>query len=264
MAKTGPASVIIEQMRTRVISAVVIAVLLILFSLWTRLGKTDTNEGQLISNTPNTEITNILSSPIPSNSGTSTEVELNNTEVVSRQMFSDYINLSASGNSTSEEITSIAGKYIEAIPVIQSGIHENLGINDIKTNSNTRANFESYELAVRQIHERYGQLIKSTYPGNNILSSYSSETYAYLGQMSEAYINMANEILKVPAPLEISQKHLQLINNYLLTGKAMKILSSSASDPATLVAAISAVNDSIDQQNDIINSINQILIKNTI
>jgi hypothetical protein len=264
LAKTGHASVIIEQMRTRIISAIVIAILLILFSLWSRLPKIDTSEGQLVKNTTDTKVTNILSNPIPLNLGTSTEIDLNNTEVVSRQMFSDYINLSASGNSTSEEIASIAGKYIDAIPVIKSGIHENLDITDIKTNANIKINFEKYELAVKQIHEKYGELIKTAYPGNDILSGYSSETYAYLGQMSAAYIDMANEILKVPAPLEISLKHLQLINNYLLTGKAMKILSSSASDPTTLVAAISAINDSINQQNDIINSINQILIKNTI
>ena len=253
-------------MRIRLILAASFSVLLIIFAAWSRFSPKIESGGELVAieNKANSAYENIYTSPSLVYSASSTAESLTNTDIISRQMFMDYINLSATGNTTEEGIDSMANRYVDAIPSIQASFYDPLDIADIKTISNLESNFEKYETSVRQVHEKYGQEIKSAYPGNTVLINSNINTYVYFNDLSSAYMRMAEEIKILLVPLALSSQHLRLINNYFSVAKAMEVLAKTGTDPATAVAAIATINDNIGEQSTIINEINQILLKNTI
>jgi hypothetical protein len=250
-------------MRIRIALAVSLSVILIALAVWIRLGVT-TNSGELIAvKSEGVQTSTPIGSNLSFQNSTSTEINLTNTEIISRQLLSDYINLVGSGEITDSNINLLAEKYIESIPIIQAGFYTPMKLADLKTSLNTSPNFKTYEETMRKIHEKYGAQMKSIYPGNTILGNDSSETYPFLADLSQLYSNMASEIKEVITPVEISPYHLRLVNNYLSTAGAMISLSTQTkTDPITTIAAITTLRDNMEAQGVIIAEINQILMKN--
>ncbi|MFH1472792.1 MAG: hypothetical protein ABIF06_00010 [bacterium] len=254
-------------MRFRLALAVFLSIVLIGVASWSRFdSKKGGPPGELVavSSGNNSNYENVLINPILGNATSSTGENLTNTDIISRQMLIDYMDLSATGGATDAGLNALANKYVESIPLIQESFNVSLKSSDIDIVPNTTENFQKYERVVSQIHRKYGDQMKTTYPGNEVLSSASPESYSYLKSLASFYLEMAEEMSKVPTPVNLASAHLRLVNNYFSTAKAMSALVEAEKDPATAAAGIMVVRNNTQEQNSIITEINQIIMKNTI
>ncbi|MEK7186753.1 MAG: hypothetical protein AAB690_02715 [Patescibacteria group bacterium] len=253
-------------MRIRLILAVFFSVLLIAFAAWARLSSKTELGGKLVAveNAANSSYEDIYIDPSLGYSALNTDENLTKTDIISRQMFVDYLNLSAAGGDNSANLNALANKYIDSIPSLQVGLYTPFSLSDIKTIPNATVNFKAYETAINQIHEKFGSKMEGVGLKNTNLNSSDPETYLFLENLSGLYLEMAGELKKISVPIALAPSHLRLLNNYLSISGGMKAISETKKDPATAVAGMITVKESTDEQEDIITEINQILAKNGI
>src|SRR3989338_7723362 len=130
-------------MRIRLILAVSFSILLIVFAVWSRFSHKTESGGELVAieNKTNSVYEDVYTDPSLGYSASSTAEDLTNTDIISRQMLLDYINLSATGKVNDNELNALADKYIDDIPSIQASFYTPFKLADVKTNLNTSSNF---------------------------------------------------------------------------------------------------------------------------
>ena len=194
----------------------------------------------------------------PSAVGTSTK-PLTNTDLVSRQLLSDYIGLASNGQDSEVNITNLADKYADRIPTLISAPTVQIG--DIHIVPNTKANFQSYSQATTQIITTYAQTIKSNPNFGSSVSS-GSNISSIARTFSKAYGEAALKLKALATPEAIVVSHQKLINSFLSSAAASDAMAQGYADSATTFAGLVIFNKNLKDEPIIFGEIDKILKAN--
>ena len=191
---------------------------------------------------------------------TSTPADLTNTDLIGRQLLTDYLNLNSAGQATDANINILADRYIESIPTLIST--DKLTYTNLQSVPNNKANFIKYANDLALIQTEYAQKASGVSTKVVGASSFGPTYYAYTNSMSEIYAEIALKLQQTPAPIALVQKHLELTNNCLSSVAAMSAIAKTERDPASSFAGIILVSENIDVEQQILEAIEQVLKQN--
>ena len=187
---------------------------------------------------------------------------LSSTDLIGRQMVADYMALSANGKATSENINSLAEKYVESIPSLISP--EQFSLFDLKIVTNNKANFGLYAEKVMQIYREYASELLSIQSGGGVSTLLASGSGEAASKMNLAYAGTARKLKEISTPQAVSQLHLNLVNLYLENAAAMKSISTLNVDPANAFAGLILMSGNINEEAQLLGGIEQVLTANGI
>lgn len=253
-------------MKTRVILAIVVSVLLIGFAIWYRFDTTKNTSGTLILESRGGEINlveykqNQTSENLNLLLSTSTS-PLTKTETLGRGLISDYINMAINGQATPDGLAQLANDYVENVTLLDTA--NQISSFDVKTTNSTRANLSLYAQQVEGIIREHSLAITTIYSSTPKTGS-EEEVYELGTRVGVVCGSTANKLKQMLIPTAVLDPHVQLINLYLECEGAMKSLSKAIEDPAKSFSGLVNLSSIASSEKDLLNKIEAILIKNGI
>lgn len=257
------------MMRSRVILALSLSVILIGGAFFARVQGKNVELGSLsVVNNPSTansldSIANNYLETSSSTEGTSQQEDLTGTDLVGRQLISDYLSLANSGQDTDTNLSTLTNKYIESIPTLVTA--EQVTYADLVYGNSDKVSLATYDNKIELIYNQYTSklvALQSTPGLKNI--DMSSEFSASMNKMGDLYQETAKELKKVTVPSIVAEQHLKLVNAYLKNSVAAYSISTMGDDPATAFAGLVMLNDSTDQETLLWVEIQDILSKSKV
>ncbi len=187
---------------------------------------------------------------------------LTGTDLIGRQLILDYVDMATKGQATAANITALADRYIESIPTLNQA--QTISYTELKTVSDTKANFQNYADELTKIYGTYATQISLARSRGGNLDTLNPAFYAFTLAFSAAYTEVAGKLKNLPVPATLASTHLQLINNYLSSAAAMKAISETEQDSARAFAGLIAMNENVEKELAILREIERILISNGI
>ncbi len=185
-----------------------------------------------------------------------------NSDLIGRQLIMDYITLSASGNVNDADLSDLANKYIESLPTLnQSAV---LSYDDLKTVSNSKANFQSYATEMSRIYSQYAAKFKAISSTNTQNSGANPALYSFFDSLSAVYTDAAVKFKAVNTPTALLSAHLRLTNSFYSSAAALQALSQAEKDSASAFSGLVLINDNVEKEETILAEITQILTSNGI
>jgi hypothetical protein len=251
-------------MRFRLALAFLVSFLLIGAASWFRFAPADKIEPNIVAvkqaGADDTYYEEILPSFIEpksaSSSSPTSKSELSSTDIISRSLLGEYIDLATSGAATDASIRALADRYVESIPTLNQTTVINY--NDIKTVSNTRSNLESYADTLTEIYTEYAVQISNSSRGKN-LAVLGPDLYLVAKTFNQAYTEAALKLRNITVPTPLVFSHLQLVNSYFSSAAAMEALSKTDEDSATAFAGLITFNENLEKEDAILTEISRIL-----
>lgn len=182
---------------------------------------------------------------------------LTQTDLISRQLFSDYMSLSSNGQATPENLDNLASKYVDSIQ--KADTSKKITLVDLKVVDDSDLNFKSYGQAVFSIRSKYQNLIKQKTSGIVTLQPGTPQFGSFMKDVSSLYQSSAAEVENLPVPASFSINHLKLVNNYFSSSNAASQLIDISKDPMGAYAAINIQAKNAQEEIDILNSIQSAL-----
>ena len=184
------------------------------------------------------------------------------TDLIGRQLFSDYIGLASRNQTTPGEINALAERYAASImdfnapaPIEQSQIVVVL---------DSEVNLATYGDRVASIRNKYKNLVATRYGGGGVLNVDSLAFSTFTNAVGKLYRASANELLTLRVPASLAQNHLDLINNYLGSAAAMESLGDISKDPAHALAALNVQAKNTEEETGLLLNIQTTLMANGI
>jgi hypothetical protein len=251
-------------MRTRVTLALFISLLLVLGASWQRAGK----EKAVFKISAETAEINANYQVAEPNSvadlGTGEmkegEDSLTTTDLVGRQLISDYLNLAANGQVSEEDILSLADKYADSIADIKAA--PKVTSLDISVVSNSKTNFQKYDLITTEIEKKRIKSMDSVSGNISQINTSDESLNAVAAKISLAYKVAAEELKNIEVPSSLLQLHINLVNNYLSISSGVESILEGQNDTAISFAGIVSARDSLASGERIIEDIVKVLVEN--
>lgn len=230
--------------------ALVVSIALIGGALWFRFVKVPPYTAPLVTVKENLELTSdsallkdfVGGSTTPRTVSTTT---LSEADSLGRQIFSEYIGLKSKGNLTQNSINALADKYAETI--INTDIPvDKVTINQLIVLPDSELNLKNYGTAITNIRLRYKGLVSSQYGGSSVTDITSPAFSKFMGEVGSLYGSAAKELLAVGVPTSLSENHMNLINNYLESAEALKLISEISKNPMDAYAGLNVYSKNID------------------
>jgi len=235
------------MLRVRFISALVISIVLVGGAMWFRFVKIPpyTNPVATVTQVEQVESTSTddllltdffnTETSIPATSTTA----LSQTDLIGRQLFSDYLALKSEGKTTPDDINAFAASLAESIKNVNLSIPK-INSNQVIVLPESETNLATYGNTMTNIRNKYKNLV-ATQTGNSggdITDTNSSAFSTFMSALGKLYQAAANELLLVGVPASLAQNHVDLINYYLETGEVIKLISKTSEDPLQAYAAL--------------------------
>lgn len=244
-------------MRFNLALAIFVSLLLVGGASWSRFAPSDKQEASLIAvetkRQADEEYYNQVVLPVLEKSATSsiaTAEPLTATDLVGRQLLSEYLSIAASGKVSEENINKLADKYIENIPSLSTS--QQISLQNLSITSNSRENFRKYADEFLKIHSYFTDSINGLYPVQGDFSVFAKK-------LSEIYINTSSQMKSLSAPAALANLHLELTNSYLSSYSGLLSLGKMEADPATGFAGLVAISQNLGVENKIMTEIEGIL-----
>lgn len=253
-------------MRTRVTLALFISLLLVLGASWQRAGKEkavfkiSAETAEINANYQAAEPNSV--SDLGTGEMKEGEDSLTTTDLVGRQLISDYLNLAANGQVSEEDILSLADKYADSIADIKTA--PKVTSLDISVVSNAKVNFQKYDSITTEIERRRINKISSIADDPNKIDTSDTSLSDAAKKIATAYGVAAEELKNIEVPSSLLQLHINLVNNYLSISSGMESISSENSDSALSFAGIIGARNSIQSREGIVEDIIEVLLDNGI
>jgi len=168
------------------------------------------------------------------------EAGTNQTDVLSKQVFSNFIVLNQSGKLNDQTVKSLAeqlsSEIIDRTP--KAKVYTSA---DLRIISNpTKEDIKNYGNEFFLIRTKYqNAYIRSiTALDSPILDATDSGTINTYLLMSEIYQKISEDLLKLAVPTELTSIHLEILNNYSGSAYGLKQLKLLDSDPVATVAGL--------------------------
>lgn len=249
---------------TRLIGALLLSVALIGGALWFRFTNLPPYSADLISVQDFSEfaseeafLSDFLATTSPARPFSN--ATLSQTELVSRQLFTDYMGLKSRGQISPEEILSLADQY--AVNIVRTEIASTeVSLNQLVTVANTEENLAHYGEVITNIRSKYKALTSTRYPGGQLTDINNRVFASFLVSAGELYGLAANELLAVRVPISLAQNHLEIVNGYFANAAALKLLAETSENPMGGYAAFNFYVKNIEKETSLMIFIQQTLI----
>ncbi|MDP2642009.1 MAG: hypothetical protein Q8P21_01825 [bacterium] len=228
--------------RFRLVFALSIATLLIGWASWVRFVPSEKYSQDLVlvkdleqNYLPNNTLSeDFLATSTPSGGSAG---PLSQTDLVSRQLFSEYVGLASQNRVTPNNINALAEKYASGILSLETS-PETINRSEIVVVPDSKNSLIAYSKAVTEMHAKYESLA-SVSRGQSSLTDINDHKFKELMvYVSKLYEQAAADLIKLPVPNSLADNHISLINNYLSSSGATKILANVAEDPVGAYAAL--------------------------
>lgn len=170
-----------------------------------------------------------------SENGTETEKKLTGTEtdIISKKLFAEYINLKQTGNFNEESVLAVANNLV-AEQIQNKKAVQYYFSKDIKTfPSDDKILLKLYGDSFASIKKKYEKqyldnpLVKKGETANLIDPAFLQG----LVRASDIYKNMTLELSKIAVPKDLADTHMEILNNYMASSDGLKELSVLSTDP---------------------------------
>ncbi|MEK7461452.1 MAG: hypothetical protein AAB586_00035 [Patescibacteria group bacterium] len=253
--------------RVRFIAALVVSIALIGGAMWfrfvrippytNRVASVSQVESSLPENDPlladffNTEA---------SSSVTST-VELSQTELIGRQLFSDYLELKSQGQATPDNIDSFAANLAESIKNIDVSIPK-VNSKQIIVVPESEVSLAAYSNTMTNIRNKYKNLvaIQARSGGDNLANTDSPAFSIFMNAAGKLYKAAADELLLVGVPTSLAPNHLDLINQYSENAVVMELVGNASKDPLQAYAALNIYIKNSGRESELLSNIQKVLM----
>ncbi|MDP3763913.1 MAG: hypothetical protein Q8Q92_04750 [bacterium] len=253
--------------RIRLIGALSISVALIGGAMWFRFVRTNPSSAHIVSipeikqfSSEDTSLEDFFNTNAQFSTASTTP--LSQTDLVARQLFSDYIELTSKGKPSSEKLNSLAGKYAESIlsatPPIRVEGHQIIIL------PNSEENLSRYGQSVAAIRDKYKNLIERQFREGDTGDINSPTFKTFISAAGKLYMASANELLVVGAPASLAENHKALVNNYFGSALAMEALANATVDPVSAYAAMNTQAKNTAEEADLFLNIQMTMIANGI
>lgn len=177
------------------------------------------------------------------NEGTSSaqpDKPLTNTDMISRQLFADYLDLSASSQNNQKGLGYLANQYAQNILKQDTIPKKQITTTEINVVADSSEAKLAYSTKVFALRNKYTALARTTLDSQGTGGVLDINSIAVFGkQISEMYSNAAEEMIALPGvPVSLAETHVAIIKNYLESSEAMKKLSQLQNDPLLLYSAL--------------------------
>lgn len=177
--------------------------------------------------------------------------KLTTTDLVSRQLILDYLDLTAAGENPTLAANILAERYVDMIPTLgqpQKATREELVIV-----SDSIENLAAYSASLTNLRNKLAV-------GLQDLGEEQSSIFA--SSMEPVYEEAAQRLKNLPVPESLSSSHLKLLNNYLAMASAMRNISDLEADSISAFASVVQINQSLKEESAIFMEMSRILIRN--
>lgn len=236
----------------RFLGALVVSVALIGGALWFRFIRVPHYSAPLVAVTEDLALASneMLLKDFMGGSTTPSTVstaELSETDILSRQIFSEYISLKSKNNVNPNSINALASKYAEAIVKTDIPV-EKVTLNQLTILPDSQTSLSNYGTAITNIRAKYKNLAADAYTGSDVTDITGQAFSKFMGEVGKLYKASANELLLVGVPKSLSENHLSIINNYLESAEALKFISNTSKDPARAYAGLNVYSKNSDAE----------------
>lgn len=228
--------------RLTVIFSIVLSLVLIVGALVIRMTGSDTSNPGIIAVKSEDNLSSEDFFKDFSQSATSSEKlteKLTEVDYISRQMFSDYLQLKSTNQITKENLSTLAEQYADGLleknnhtPTVTQG--------QIKIMADTDTNLQNYGQKIAALIAKHGAATGLSKYGGVYSDVFSDDFIKLMVIISFQYRMAADELLSLEVPTSLAGNHLTLINNYLQSSKRFNSIAMIGADP---VSALSAMNE---------------------
>jgi hypothetical protein len=246
--------------RFHVIGALLVSLALIVGALWSRFDDKEASVA-LIALNENGEAVTVDEMSVDeylefdSMANTQSEEKLNQTELLSRQLVTEYFSLSSRNGATSENLVDLGKKLADAI-VSNEGIVATVKLEQVKIVADSNDSLVSYHNKLSQLRSKYSTLGGGDKEFESIFDTEFKNTMSKLSSLSA---DAARELLTFSVPASLAGNHLRLVNNYLSTSKASMAVSLIEEDPVGALSALNTLAKNSEEEEGLISAV-QILL----
>lgn len=254
----------------RLIIAFAVSIALISGAMWFRFVRIPPYSAQLVSVegvepfSSEEDFLENLSNTDTSLYATSTTT-LSQTDLIGRQLFSDYMGLKSQGQVTPENIKALADRYAEEIKNFDISIPK-VNPNQIIVLPDSEENLAMYGNAITSIRNKYKNLVAAEVEnsGGDITDTTSQAFSKFMGAVGKLYQASVNELLLVGVPATLASNHIELINNYLESAEVMESISNTSQDPVRAYAALNIYAQHTEKESELFLNIQKVMMANGI
>ncbi len=255
-------------MQRRLGLALSLSLVLIAFATWFRFSHSVRVSGEnltVINSKSATDSTTIVDALLPATTTraiSSSDEKLTDTDLVVRQLFSDYVSLSANGQATQATLDSLGDKYASSIASLNKA--ETVFISDLKITGNSTETLTAYMKSLSAIYNKYHALLAAQPVKGKDYTIFGPDLILLTKNYAKVYQDESTALRALPVPVAVSEDHLKLINLYLKRAWNMRAIANSDDDPADATAAIASESDMINDEQNLFLDIQKILNSNGI
>ncbi len=187
------------------------------------------------------------------------------TDIIGRQLFSDFMALKSQGQATPENIKTLAGRYAEELKNFEISIPK-VNPDQIIVLPDSTANLAAYGNTMTSIRNKYKNFVAAQVEnsGGDIKDTTSEAFATFMGAVGKLYQAATNELLLVGVPATLASNHRDLINNYLESAEVMASISNTSQDPVRAYAALNIYAQHTDKEADLFLNIQKVMMANGI
>ncbi len=189
---------------------------------------------------------------------TASSTPLTQTDLIARQMFSDFIDLNSRGRATSENLNSLAKSYADNIVGLSLSFDSGY-VPNFETVPNTPANLSAYGYSLmftRKEHQKMVEENTSSLAPDESLEKILANAATIIKPIYESSVKDL-EAMKVPEMLQ--EEHAALIKNHIASAKAMEALEQMPEDAIQGFSALAAQKKAFNEDVIIFSKIRDIL-----
>ncbi len=174
------------------------------------------------------------------NASQPTATKLSETDLVARQLFSDYIDMHKNGQTSTVNLNELASRYaqgiIEQTPAVST---KKIDVTDVLVVPDSEESLYVYGGNMLAVRAKYAKLAEQEYlksgakPGDD---TGAFENFAKVA--ADLYKTSAEEVLKIPVPTSLTDNHVEIVNNYYESAGAMDTIAEATENPINAFAAI--------------------------
>ena len=179
------------------------------------------------------------------------------TDILSKKLFAEYMNLKKSGNFNEESVTATVNNLV-AEEIQNKKVIQYYFPKDVKTfSSDNKTLLKSYGNSFAAIRTKYQKqyldnpLVKEGETANLI----DPEFLKGLLRVSEVYRNMAVELSKITAPKNFTDTHLEILNNYMASSDGLKEMGALSTDPVMGMIGTQRHMEAATKENDLLKAV---------
>lgn len=161
---------------------------------------------------------------------------LSQTDIISRQLFSDYIALKSQGQVTPTNLNALAEKYASQITLTENLVYVDKSQITIVPDSDNA--LQNYGEMILKMRSRYRNLINNLTDQTKFDNIFDPEFKSFMISVADLYDNAAEDLKNLPTPSSLADNHVKLINNYLSSAEASGALANIDQNPLGAYAAL--------------------------